>query len=67
MNHENPDPFSDTRFDVRVIEHAIRRRSLTRDEVNAHLAALEDDAEHAVESHVRFHSSFSDRPARGRR
>lgn len=61
MNDENQ-PFSDTRFDVRVIDHAIRRNTLTRAEVNEHLATLPDEAELAVESSVRFHATHMERP-----
>ncbi|HMV68573.1 MAG TPA: hypothetical protein PKA64_17110 [Myxococcota bacterium] len=67
MNDDNATPFSDTRFDVRVIEHAIRRGTLTRAEVDAELATLDDEAEFAVESSVRFHAGVADRGSRGRR
>jgi|JI8StandDraft_1071087.scaffolds.fasta_scaffold839040_1 hypothetical protein len=49
------------RFDARVIDHAIRRGSLTRQEVNTFLAELPDEAEHGVESNVKFISSFADK------
>lgn len=56
----------ESRFDVRVIDHAIRRGSITRAEVAAHREGLQDDAEHAVESTVKFSSHIAEKSPRRR-
>ena len=47
------------KFDNRTIEHHIRRGVVTRDEYNAYLASLPDDAEDGVESDTRFTDSYA--------
>lgn len=53
----------DMRYDSRVIQHALRRQSLTHEEVRAHMASLPDDADEAEECEVTFSTPFADRQA----
>ncbi len=52
-------------LDTRVLPHAVRRGSVSFDEVKAHLAGLPDESEEVVESAVRFSTPYADRVARG--
>jgi len=54
----------DFRFDVRVMPHALRRGKLAQADVDAHIAALPDDAEEAEPCEVVFTTPFADRLAR---
>lgn len=64
----SPIPVDPTQqFDVRVVEHQARKHQLDRDAYNAWLAALPDEAEHAVESSVRFSTPYADKVRRARR
>jgi hypothetical protein len=54
----------DHRFDTRVTEYALRRKEITKDEIQAQLDSLPDDAAEAVESSVRFHTPFATRSGR---
>ena len=54
------------KFDARVIYHNLRRGELNQDELDAHLNALPDDAEHAeatTTEYVAMWASRSDRAA----
>lgn len=46
------------KFDIRTIEHQIRRGVVTRKEYNAYLAELPDDSEEGVESDVKYTESY---------
>ena len=48
-------------FDVRTLEHKLRRRELTRAEVREYLAALPDEGEQGMPSDVRFNNPFEQR------
>jgi|JI10StandDraft_1071094.scaffolds.fasta_scaffold1690726_2 hypothetical protein len=60
-------PMTHHPFDVRIQEHQIRRGAVTRAELNAHLDSLPDDADQAVESHVRFVPTWASRHGHRRR
>jgi hypothetical protein len=55
------------KFDVRVVEHQVRKNQLDRAAYDAWIAALPDEAEHAVESSVRFSTPYADKVRRARR
>ncbi len=46
-------------YDVRVIEHLIRRGELTQDEVQKYLTALDDDAENCEETESLFEAHYA--------
>ena len=46
-------------YDVRVIEHLIRRGELTQDQVQKYLTALGDDAENAEETETLFEAHYA--------
>ena len=48
-------------FDVRTLEHKLRRRELTREQVREYLAALPDEGEQGVASELRFNNPFEQR------
>lgn len=52
---------SDHEYDVRVVEHKLRRRELNQDQVKAILEALPDSADEAVETETRFTAPYHDR------
>lgn len=56
MSH--PNAKDDMRFDVRVIEHAMRRNQLTRAEYEQYLASLPDDAEEGEEIETVFAETY---------
>lgn len=45
---------TDKSYDTRMIRHQMRRQKIDLVELEKHLAKLPDDAEHAVETDVRF-------------
>ena len=49
------------RFDVRTIQHRIRRHELSQEEVQAHLDTLPDEAEEGEETQVEFTRNFEER------
>ena len=51
----------DLQFDVRLVKHRIRRGELTHQEVENHLSALADDAEHGEETTTEFVATFKNR------
>ena len=51
-------------FDVRVVEHSIRRGTVTRAEYRAHLASLPDEAEHGEATTTQFRTPFEARNGR---
>lgn len=50
----------DKDFDVRLVKHHIRRNVLDPKDLEKHLAALPDDAEHGEETTTRFESNRSE-------
>jgi len=58
---KTPTSKDDIQFDVRTQAHVLRRGSITQAEIDAHVASLPDDADEAVESHVRFTTPYADR------
>lgn len=48
----------DEKFDIRTLEHQIRRGVLSREEVAAYLSNLPDDAEEGVETETRFAATY---------
>ena len=48
-------------FDARVVRHHIRRGTVTKEQYQAHLDSLEDEAEHGQEMVTRFTSPYEDR------
>jgi len=52
---------TDMRFDVRTLDHRLRRGELTKKELEEHLDDLPDEAEEAVEAVTPFVASFEDR------
>ena len=48
-------------FDVRVVEHHIRRGLLTRDDYEAYLKTLTDEGTEGVETATRFVNPFWER------
>lgn len=48
-------------FDVRVLEHRLRRGEITREEYDKHLAKLPDDADEGAETETRFGTPYWDR------
>lgn len=57
----NPIKNDDAQFDVRIIEHAVRRGQMTWKEVDAHLADLPDEADEAAEVETTFQATFAKR------
>ncbi len=55
------DTVDDIRFDTRVMEHALRRGKITREEIATHLAELPDEAGEGQESVVPFTTPYADR------
>jgi len=53
----------DMRFDVRTQNFRLLRKEIGRDELEAFLASLPDDAEEAVETETRFVASSRSRGA----
>jgi hypothetical protein len=49
------------RLDTRVMPHALRRGSITHDEVKQHMADLPDEADEAVECETKFDTPFARR------
>lgn len=54
-------PHDEKKFDVRVLEQRLRRGVITREEYEAYLAKLPDDAGNAVETTTRFADGFAAR------
>ncbi len=54
----------DQKFDVRTLPHTLRRGKVTKEELQAFLDALPDDADLAEETETRFNSAFADRQKR---
>jgi hypothetical protein len=50
-------------FDVRTLDHKVRRGEVTRAQVRTHLDALPDEAAQGEESKVRFSNPFEQRQA----
>ena len=50
-------------FDVRTLEHKVRRGEITRSQVQAHLDSLPDESAQCEESKVRFANPFEQRQA----
>jgi hypothetical protein len=50
-------------FDVRTLEHKVRRGEITRAQVRTHLASLPDETALGEESKVRFSNPFEQRQA----
>ena len=48
-------------FDVRLVEHHIRRGTTSQADYQAHLDSLEDCAEMAVETEVKFANPYEQR------
>jgi hypothetical protein len=61
MSAKNPFRHSDDLYDVRIVPHVLRRGGLSREQLQAHLDQLPDDAAEAEEANVRF------QPVRGQR
>ena len=57
----NPIKNDDAKFDVRIIEHAIRRGQMTFKEVDDHLADLPDEADEAAEMETTFQAIYARR------
>lgn len=51
-------------LDIRVVEHAIRRGNLTREDYEAHLASLPDETEESEPSVIPFTAPYAQRLAR---
>ncbi len=51
----------DMRFDTRSLKHRLRRKEISPEEYEAHLAALPDDSEELEETVVQFTSPYEDR------
>jgi len=52
---------TDMRFDVRTLDHRLRRGEITKKELDEHLKELEDDADEAVEAVTPFVATFEDK------
>ena len=54
-------------FDVRLVEHHIRRGTTTREAYEKHLETVEDCSAEAVQTHTKFSNPFEQRnfPSRG--
>ena len=52
---------TDMKFDVRTLDHRVRRGEITKKELEEHLDELPDEADEAVEAVTPFVSSFEDR------
>lgn len=50
-------------FDVRTVRHQLRREKITNEQLQKHLSALTDDADHAEETETRFVGYFEQRRA----
>ncbi len=48
-------------FDVRTIEHKLRRGDVTKADYQAYLASLPDESEEAAESETRFTATYAAR------
>ncbi len=57
----NPIKNDDAKFDVRIIEHSIRRGQMTFKDFDDHLADLPDEAEEATEMETTFQATFAKR------
>jgi hypothetical protein len=55
----------ETQFDVRTLEHKLRRGVLSREQVDAHLNAIPDSAAESVETETRFVSTSTKTGALG--
>jgi hypothetical protein len=52
---------TDMRFDVRTLDHRLRRGEISKKELNEHLHDLPDEAEEAEEVVTPFVATFEDR------
>ena len=52
---------TDMRFDVRTLDHRLRRGEITKKELEEHLDDLPDEAEEAEEGVTPFVAAFEDR------
>lgn len=52
---------TDMKFDVRTLDHRVRRGEITKKELEEHLDELPDEADEADEAVTPFVSSFEDR------
>ena len=52
---------NDKTFDVRTLEHKLRRGEITRKQVREYLAALPDETAHGAESEVKFTNPYEQR------
>lgn len=49
------------KYDVRLMDHHLRRNVLTRVDVQSHLQSLADDAEHGEETETHFTPTYERR------
>ena len=53
----------ESKFDVRVLQHRLRRGDITREQYDAFLAQLPDESAEGVETETRFAAPFAQRGA----